>query len=423
MAYVPSNVHMMITKLWLSFIFNVADVNGPAICGLPTSCKLKLVELHCEITTNTKASCTAPQVNNKGDLQMLYPDRFNGIGKFEGEYHIVTDPNVLPVIHAPRECPIHIKDDIKKELDQMVSHGVIKPVTDASDWVSSAAYSQKSNGRWRVCLDPKPLKEAITILQLLKKSPTNSMAAQYSRNGYWSVVLDKESYYHTTFNSPFGRLRFTRSPFGLCVSQDIFQQKMDFILEKCHGTVGIADSVAVHGPTEAEHDVNLHNLMMVAWQHGLVFNLGKCKIKESRITFFRVVYDAEGVHPDPEKVEAIKAIPEPQGTKELQSFLGIATYTASFIPNLSAMSEPLRNLLKKDADFQWSSHSAAFQAIKQSICQEVTLTYFDPQKETVIQVDTSLKGLGSALLQEGRDVAFASRALTDTEKPYANIER
>ena len=231
---------MMITKLWLSFIFNVADVNGPAICGLPTSCKLKLVELHCEITTNTKASCTAPQVNNKGDLQMLYPDRFNGIGKFEGEYHIVTDPNVLPVIHAPRECPIHIKDDIKKELDQMVSHGVIKPVTDASDWVSSAAYSQKSNGRWRVCLDPKPLKEAITILQLLKKSPTNSMAAQYSRN---QMPVMATGLYLTL--QPIGRFRFTCLPFGLCVSQDIFQQKMDFILEKCPGTVGIADGIAV----------------------------------------------------------------------------------------------------------------------------------------------------------------------------------
>ena len=64
---------------------------------------------------------------------------------------------------------------------------------------------------------------------------------------------------------------------------------------------------------------------------------------------------------------------------------------APFIPNLSAMSEPLRNLLKKDTDFQWSSsHSTSFESIKQAICQEVSLTYFDPKKETVIQVDASL---------------------------------
>ena len=53
----------------------------------------------------------------------------------------------------------------------------------------------------------------------------------------------------------------------------------------------------------------------------------------------------------------------------------------------------------------------------------VSLTHFDPDKETVIQVDASLQGLGSALVQEGKVITFASRALTDTEACYANIER
>lgn len=65
----------------------------------------------------------------------------------------------------------------------------------------------------------------------------------------------------------------------------------------------------------------------------------------------------------------------------------------------------------------------AFENIKRSICREVSLTYFDSKKETVVQVDVSLRGFGSALVQEGKVVPFASRALTDTEKRYANIER
>ena len=121
-------------------VFYVADVEGPAICGLPTCCQLQLVELHCAISTGSSKT-SSPVIKDKGDLQILYPDRFDGIGKFEGEYHIVTDPD------APRKCPIHIKDDIKKELDEMVNLGVIKPVTEPTDWVSSVAYSQKSNGR------------------------------------------------------------------------------------------------------------------------------------------------------------------------------------------------------------------------------------------------------------------------------------
>ena len=68
---------------------------------------------------------------------------------------------------------------------------------------------------------------------------------------------------------------------------------------------------------------------------------------------------------------------------------------------------------KKDIDFQWSpSHKTAFENIKQ--CREVSLTYLDPDKETVVQVDASLRGLGSALEQEGKVFSFASRALTYT---------
>lgn len=70
------------------------------------------------------------------------------------------------------------------------------------------------------------------------------------------MVPDEESSFLTTVNSPFGRFRSTGLPFGLCVSQDIFQQK-------CPGTVGIADDIAVRDNTEERHDANLH--VLVAW--------------------------------------------------------------------------------------------------------------------------------------------------------------
>ena len=92
-----------------------------------------------------------------------------------------------------------------------------------------------------------------------------------------------------------------------------------------------------------------------------------------------MLFDAEGEHPDPEKVEAIWAIHDQQDAQELQSLLGIAKYMAPFIPNLSALSESLRNLLKKGTDFHWfPPHSTALEKINQSICRQVSLTYFDP---------------------------------------------
>ena len=64
-----------------------------------------------------------------------------------------------------------------------------------------------------------------------------------------------------------------------------------------------------------------------------------------------------------------------------------------------------------------------FDKIKDSISNEITLTYFDPMKETILQVDAFRKGLGAALTQDRKPVAFASKAVTDVESRYANIER
>lgn len=106
-----------------------------------------------------------------------------------------------------------------------------------------------------------------------------------TRDGYWSVVLRVESSYLPPF-SPFGRLKFLLV-FPL-VSQHIFQQ-MYFILEKCPGEDGIGVSIGItlHGPTEEEHDSNLHNLKLVARKHELGI-LDKCVIKETfNIEFLR----------------------------------------------------------------------------------------------------------------------------------------
>ena len=306
-------------------------------------------------------------------------------------------------------------------------------MTEPTNWVSSLVYAQKPSGKWRICLDPKDLNQAIkrsqhhtpTLDEITHKFSGSTIFSKLdARHGYWSVLLDEESSYLTTFNSPFGRYRFLRLPFGLCVSQDVFQHRMDQILEKCPGTVGIADDVGVYGTTEDEHDKHLHNLMSVARTHGLVFNPTKCEIKKDSITFFGLRYTKDGVQPDPDKIKAIQVIKAPQNKKQLQEFLGIATYMAPFVPNLSSHTAILRELIKKDVLFEWTaSHQKVFNLVKDLICKATTLAYFDPGKETVLQVDASLSGLGATLLQEGKPISFVSKALTDTEKRYANIER
>ena len=66
------------------------------------------------------------------------------LANLKGNTTLSLTLTVLAVVHAPRKYPIHIKDDTKNELDEMVDLGVIRPVTEPTDWVSSVAYSQKS---------------------------------------------------------------------------------------------------------------------------------------------------------------------------------------------------------------------------------------------------------------------------------------
>ena len=195
------------------------------------------------------------------------------------------------------------------------------------------------------------------------------------------------------------------------------------ILECCEGAIGIADDVIIHRKDNEEHNQNLQRFMCIAREHGLVFNGEKCEVKQDSVTLFGTVYDADGAHPDPKKVDAVHQMPSPETSSQLQQFLRMVTYLSLFIPSLSTHTAPLWELLKKDSEFIWNtSYQEAFDRIKELVCKDMTLHYFDILKPVTIQVKALGKGLGAALLQERHPVAFASKALTPTEQRYANVE-
>ena len=151
---------------------------------------------------------------------------------------------------------------------------------------------------------------------------------------------------------------------------------------------------------------------------------GKDEAKRQSLKFFGLVFDAEGAHPDPKRIRDIEQMGRPENSTELQEFLGIATYMSPFLPKLSQQTAPLRDLLKKEAEFECTpSHDAVFEDTEALICQHVTLSYFRPEVDSVVQVDASSRGLGAVLLQNRKPIAFASKTLSDCEQRYANIER
>ena len=119
-------------------------------------------------------------------------------------------------------------------------------------------------------------------------------------------------------------------------------------------------------------------------------------------------------------------MPLPTNVKALQRLLGMVQYLAKFLPQLSAcaVTEPLRQLEHKDANWKWLPvHDDAVCIVKDLICKAPVLRYFDPAIELTLQCDASESGLGYALLQQGQPVAFGARGMTQTERKYAQIEK
>ena len=221
-----------------------------------------------------------------------------------------------------------------------------------------------------------------------------------------------------------GCYQFLHMPFGLKMSQDVFQMQMDQITDRLPGVIAIHDDICVFGKDTAEHDNNLLQLMKTGQGHGLVFNSSKCAICKSQISFYGAIFTAQGMRPDPAKVQALQDLPAPQNPKQLQSFLGLINYLQPFLPNLASKTTFLREQV---TNWDWNpSTNQAFNSLKSWISNmllKTTLMYYDHTKPLILQTDASEYGLGTALIQNNRPIVFASKTLTDVETSFANIER
>ena len=250
------------------------------------------------------------------------------------------------------------------------------------------------------------------------------------KNAYWHVCLDEQSSLLTIMITPFGRFRWARLPFGLKVSSEIFQRHLTEALSGLDGIFPIADDITVAGcsvsKNEALKDNNakLEMLYKRCEQRHIVLNQDKGEIGKSEIHFHGHLFTDQGVKADKRKIEAILNMPAPSDAAGVRRLCGMVQYLARFLPNLSSDLDPMRALTRKDCEWNWSPEcEAAFEKIKTKHTETPVLSYFDTNKKTELQIDSSKDGIGAVIMQEGRPVEYASRYLSPSERNWAQIEK
>ena len=170
-------------------------------------------------------------------------------------------------------------------------------------------------------------------------------------------------------------------------------------------------------------DIALTTLPETARRCNVKLNYEKLQYKKEEVIFFSKTYFTSGYKPDKSKVAAIPKMPTPTCKKQAQSFIGIINYFSKFSARLLEIAETIREPSKDKVPFnRGPEHQSAFDQMKKEIVSAPILAYYNPKKQTVLQTDASIKGLGAYLLQEKKPVYFTSKSLMDAQRGYVTIE-
>ncbi|CAB3993039.1 Hypothetical predicted protein [Paramuricea clavata] len=217
-------------------------------------------------------------------------------------------------------------------------------------------------------------------------------------------------------STPYGRFRWLRLPFGLNVSSEIFQKRLNQELLGLEGVRCIADDILVYGTDEKDHDKNFERLLERCKEKSIKLTKDKLEFKCKEVSFHGHLLTNEGLKVDQGKVKAIMQMPRPTTPEEILRLNGMVNYLSRFLPNLSEVMKPLRDLTHK-------IHEKAWNELKHLIATTPVIAYYKPSESLEIQCDSSQTGLGVALMQNGHPIAYASRTLSETETRYAQIEK
>jgi transposase InsO family protein len=343
-----------------------------------------------------------------------------------------------PIRQQAYRIPHSKRDIVDKCVDEMLNDGIIRPSN--SPYASPITLVPKKDGTTRFCVDyrklnsitrkdahPLPhIQDVFDSLQGSKVFSTLDLKA-----GYWQVPMAPESIPLTAFTCFRGLFEFVRLPFGLANAPAIFQRAMNQVLSGLLGKVCMVyiDDIVVYSKTLEDHAQHLKQIFSRLKEVGLQVKPSKCSFELGEIELLGHRVTAEGIKPQPEKVESIANLVPPTDVKAIRSFLGMTGYYRQYIADYASVALPLTELTKKGNPFVWGQEQqAAFDALKQALTRAPILAHADPSKPYVLYTDASDKAVGAILVQNDsekveRVIAYLSHKLSGAQLRWPTIEK
>lgn len=345
--------------------------------------------------------------------------------------------NSKPVFIRERVIPYALRNQVDQELDNLEREGIITKVN-LSDWGSPLVVVPKPDGKIRLCVDYKagvnpqlvsghyPIKRIEEILHSLRDSTHFCTLDLYK--AYLHVKVDEESKAIQTISTQKGTYQVNRLSFGIKTAPSEFNRILDHILLGLEGSISYFDDIIVHGRSFDECKDRLIKCLERLQKFDLHLNESKCRFFKTEISYLGYIISHNKISKCPKKIAAIQSLCQPKDAKELRRFLGMVTYYSRFISNLSTITSPLRSLLTKNKKFLWSSEcQAAFNKLKEEIASDRVLVPYDPLLPLTVACDASPTGVAGVLSHvidgEERPISFVSRALTQAERNYSQLDR
>ncbi|CEF61571.1 Reverse transcriptase domain and Integrase, catalytic core domain and Ribonuclease H-like domain and AT hook-like family and Aspartic peptidase domain-containing protein [Strongyloides ratti] len=365
------------------------------------------------------------------NLLWTYRDVFYEFNATPGQYNgpeqlaLKTIEHDLPrPIRAPRYT-LEKEQEVAKQVEDMLNHDMIEP--SRTPYLSRINLVKKNN-EWRFVVDFRNINKLIQpqshhiprIDTIFDKAAGKAFYTSLDlKNGFHQLTLDKNSRYLTGFPTHMGIFQYKRIPMGLVGSPDFFNHVMEQVFSDTNNFVYL-DDILLTDNSITEHLTNIEQALHKAHRFGLRFSLAKCLFFQSSLEYLGFLISGDGIRPNPTKTEALSKKPILRNEKKLRSFLGAANYYRKHIPSYSSIANILYDCT---SNFLWTSrHTEAFEKLKQAIITACTLAPPNQNLPFTILTDASIQGIGAALMQENRPIAFASRTLKKAELMYAPVQ-